>query len=128
MLTLQPSLRETIGLLFYSKLTILLVFLVWSVLSSRAFCRTACPLGAIYALFTKIKLVRLHLDKGLCNMCESCHRVCPMGVKFNESPDDAECISCLACSKICPQKAISLEIGGVPFVPAPISKKIIRVS
>jgi ferredoxin len=38
-----------------------------------------------------------------------------MGVKFNESPEDAECISCLKCmDKACKFNAISLEIAGLP--------------
>jgi len=39
-----------------------------------------------------------------------------MGVKFNESPNDPECITCLACmNKACQFDAISLEIGGIPL-------------
>ncbi len=34
-----------------------MVFIGWVVLASRPFCRTACPLGAFYALFNKVKLV-----------------------------------------------------------------------
>lgn len=113
MLLLQPGLRETVGLLFYSKLFLLVLFCVWSVVSSRAFCRTACPLGAFYALFSRVKLVQLRLDADRCTKCKACHHVCPMGVHFNETPSDTECISCLACSKACPYHAIYLEIGGV---------------
>ena len=115
MLLMQPSLREAIGLLFFSKLLILVVYCGWSVVTSRAFCRTTCPLGAFYALFSRVKLLRLRLDDERCTKCKACHHVCPMGVHFNESPDDTECISCLACSKICPFQAISLEIGGIPL-------------
>lgn len=114
MLILQPNLRDTIGWLFYNKLTIMIVFVVWSVFASRPFCRTICPLGAFYALFNKFRLVKLRLDENRCTKCKACHSVCPMGVKFNESPDDVECISCLACmNKACKFDAISLEIGGV---------------
>lgn len=115
MLLLQPSLRETIGLLFYSKVSILLLFSGWSVFSSRPFCRTTCPLGAFYALFSSVKLIKLALNHERCTNCKACHAVCPMGVHFNESPNDTECITCLACSRICPFQAIHLEIGGVPL-------------
>lgn len=113
MLILQPDLRATLGLLFFNKLFILVFILVWAVLASRPFCRTACPLGAFYALFSKIQLVKLRLNSAQCTSCAACHSVCPMGVRFNESPDDMECISCLACSKACKFNAIDLEIGGV---------------
>ena len=115
MLILQPGLRARLGLLFAGKVLILLLFTGWSVLSSRPFCRTACPLGAFYALFAKTKLVKLSLDPQRCTRCRACHDVCPMGVRFDESPDDRECISCLACSKACPSRAIHLEVGGLPM-------------
>ena len=113
MLILQPGLRESIGLLFFNKLFFLIVFIAWSVAASRPFCRTACPLGAFYGLFSKVKLVKLRLDPQRCTSCEACHAVCPMGVRFNESPDDMDCISCLACSKACSFNAINLEVGGL---------------
>lgn len=116
LLFLQPSLREIIGGLFFSKLTILIGFILWSVFSSRPFCRTTCPLGAFYGLFSRIKMVRLQLNENKCTRCGACHKVCPMGVKFNESPNDAECITCLSCSRICPENAIFLEIGGIPAI------------
>ena len=116
MLTLQPELAQTVGIIFFNKLTILTGFIIWSVLASRPFCRTTCPLGAFYALFKSLKLVKLRLVKENCTRCEACHAVCPMGVKFNESPEDAECISCLACmDKACKFDAISLEIAGLPL-------------
>jgi ferredoxin-type protein NapH len=115
LLILQPGLRESLGLLFLNKLAILIFFTGWSVIASRPFCRTTCPLGAFYALFNKVKLVKLSLDKHRCTNCEACHEVCPMGVRFNESPDDMECITCLACTKVCKVNAISLEIGGIPI-------------
>lgn len=122
MLILQPGLRSSVGLLFYNKVFFLVLFIVWAVLASRPFCRTACPLGAFYALFSKIKLVKLQLDSAKCTQCKACHSVCPMGVKFNESPDDMECISCLACSKECKFDAIHLEIGGVPITSQPVKQ------
>jgi ferredoxin-type protein NapH len=116
LLLLQPHLRSTLGLLFVGKMAVLLLFMVWSVLSSRPFCRVMCPLGAFYGLFSRVQLVRLHLDKQRCTNCEACHAVCPMEVKFNENPHDPECISCMACmSKACQHNAISVEIGGVPI-------------
>ena len=123
MLSLQPALREQIGVLFTGKFVIMVFILVWSVLASRPFCRTVCPLGAFYALFRKVKLVRLRLDENRCTNCRACHFVCPMGVKFNESPDDGECISCMACMhKACRFAAIYVEVGGVPVGTAPSKK------
>lgn len=118
MLFLQPDLRKVLGFLFLNKLVILVVFIIWSIIASRPFCRTTCPLGAFYALFRKAKLIRLQWHEDRCTHCQACHQVCPMGVKFNESPDDGECITCLKClHQACQYEAISLEVGGVPFLP-----------
>ncbi len=115
LLIMQPDLRQDLGLLFLNKFVIMVTFLTWAVYASRPFCRTTCPLGAFYALFSRVKLIKLRLDHARCTNCEACHQVCPMGVKFNQSPDDAECITCLACmDKACEAGAIYLEIGGVP--------------
>ncbi|MFZ5764982.1 MAG: 4Fe-4S binding protein [Thermodesulfobacteriota bacterium] len=123
LLWLQPDLRATIGLLFYGKLVILVFFVIWSVLASRPFCRVGCPLGAFYGLFSRVRLVKLALDSAKCTNCQACHHVCPMGVKFNESPDDAECITCLACmDRACRFDAISLTVGGIPLRSADIRK------
>lgn len=125
LLLLQPGLRQQVGLLFLNKLIIMVCFIIWAIYASRPFCRTTCPLGAFYALFKNARLVKLRLDESRCTNCKACHQVCPMGVKFNESPDDAECITCLACmNQACKFGAISLEVGGVPvgggvIVPAP---------
>jgi len=125
MLVMQPSLRAQVGGLFLNKFVIMIFVLVWSVLASRPFCRTICPLGAFYALFRKVKLVRLRLNENNCTNCHACHPVCPMGVKFNESPDDAECITCLACMhKACRFEAIYLEVGGIPLGPAPAPRHV----
>lgn len=116
LLLMQPNLRTTVGLLFSNKLAILLLMIGLSIVASRPFCRTLCPLGAFYGLFSRFRLVKLRLDPGRCTNCKACHQVCPMGVQFNENPDDAECISCLACmNKACRFDAICLEVGGIPL-------------
>ncbi len=115
LLFMQPTLRATVGWLFFNKLMFLTIFVLWSIPTSRPFCRTTCPLGAFYALFSKVKMIKLHLNPELCTNCQACHKVCPMGVKFNESPDDTECISCMACVKACDFGAIQLEAGGMPL-------------
>lgn len=130
LLAMQANLRNSVGLLFFNKLVLLLIFLVWAILASRPFCRTVCPLGAFYALFARVRLVRLQLDRSKCTNCHACHHVCPMEVKFNENPDDPECISCLACmNQACKFDAIYLEIAGQPLAapakaPLPVARHI----
>ncbi len=114
MLLLQPDLRATLGYLFYNKLFWLIVFMVWSVYTSRPFCKTTCPLGAFYGIFNKISLVKLDLIESKCTDCGACANVCPMGIQFNKSVGSAECIMCMRCMKeACHFGAIHLTCGNI---------------
>ena len=113
MVLLQPELRSTVGWLYLNKIIILLLFTGWSIVASRPFCRTTCPLGAFYALFNRYRLIRLRFNAQNCTQCKACHHVCPMGIHFNETPDSGECISCLKCmTQACNFGAISVEVAG----------------
>mgnify|MGYP001820768196 CR=1 FL=1 len=114
MMALKPELRELIGWLFYSKVIILIGFLIWMVVSRRAFCRVACPLGAIYSLFNRYSVFQMTHDPDKCTRCESCYQDCPMGVKFYEGPNQKDCIRCLTCLQTsCKFGAIGYEIGQI---------------
>ena len=113
MLVLKPELKGLIGLLFYNKLVILIVFLGWMVVSRRPFCRVACPLGAIYSLFNKHSVFRMSHDTEKCTRCQSCYQNCPMGVKIYEGANQHDCIRCLKCmQESCKFDAISYEMDG----------------
>ena len=115
MLVLQPDLRALIGWLFFSKLTILILFLVWMVVSRRPFCRVACPLGAIYSLFNKHSIFQMAHHPDRCTHCRACFQGCPMGVKMYEGANQTDCIRCLKCKQqSCRFGAISYEIAGLP--------------
>jgi polyferredoxin len=114
MLLLQPDLRATLGYLFYNKLFWMIVFLVWSVNTSRPFCKTTCPLGAFYGVFNKLSLFRLSLIESKCTDCGACAKVCPMGIQFNKSVGSAECIMCMRCMReACEFGAIHLTCGNL---------------
>ncbi|WP_028585728.1 4Fe-4S binding protein [Desulfogranum mediterraneum] len=122
LLVLLPELRTTLGWLFYSKLTLAFCYLGWSVLASRPFCRTSCPLGAFYGLFNRFSLVQLKLDPKKCTQCGACHAVCPVEIRFNETPNSPECINCLKCMhEACSFNAISVDLAGCRLHPG--SKK-----
>ena len=116
MLILMPDLRSTVGWLYVNKIVILIGFIVWSVLASRPFCRTTCPLGAFYALFSRYQLIKLKLNEDNCTTCGACHSVCPVEIKFNETPDSCECVNCMRCmTEACHFDAISVEVAGYPM-------------
>jgi len=85
MLILQPDLKQTIGWITGIKLLILLLFVLWSIVSSRPFCRTTCPLGAFLCPFQPAPAdpVAIQCRELLHNAGRA--RVCPMGINFNEN-------------------------------------------
>ena len=86
------------GVMFYVALLILAGFLVWFVLSKRPFCKTACPMGAIFALFNRFSLIRLEASPE-CDGCNTCHDKCPMDLDVYTEVDSPECIRCLECTQ-----------------------------
>lgn len=108
-LKLLPPASTTLafGWFFWLKMGILVFFLVWMVFSSRPFCRTACPLGAMWALLAPVSLYRMRVDRTACTRCGKCEEVCTLDVNICEDPNSPECIRCLDCKKVCPEGAIS---------------------
>ncbi|MBA7618116.1 hypothetical protein ES703_25437 [subsurface metagenome] len=107
-LILQPPLRELIGWLFGLKILILIFFLVWSIVTSRPFCRFICPLGAIYSIFNKISAFQFKIDEEVCIKCEKCNQVCPMKIDVLKGSQQSQCIRCMECVKACPKDAIKI--------------------
>jgi ferredoxin-type protein NapH len=95
------------GWFFWFKIAVLVIFLAWMVVTKRPFCRTACPLGAAYALLAPVSLFRMDVDLELCTGCDKCRNVCPVDIRIYENPNSPECIRCLDCKKACPEGAIT---------------------
>lgn len=103
------DLRALIGWHYYMKMAILIFIVFLSIPIKRFFCRTFCPIGAIYSIFNRFSFLRIKVDKDKCIECESCQMVCPMHVPIYRSPNHIDCIRCLDCVKVCPTKAIKHE-------------------
>jgi ferredoxin-type protein NapH len=88
---------DMVGWLYVLKLAILAAFLVLFVVTSRPFCRTLCPLGAIYAHFNRISFMRLEVE-GQCVDCNLCVEVCPTQIRVSDDPNSPDCIRCLNCT------------------------------
>ena len=90
----------------------------------RPFCRAICPLGAIFSLFNRVSLVRLHWDEDACRDCMWCVRECPQGLDPRREVSSHACIGCLRCVG-CPFGAIKVTTalascgsGNVPDAPS----------
>ena len=106
---LNDTLRQTLGWLFNWKMLLLIICVVSSIFIYRPFCKYICPLGAFYALFQKVSLIRMKVDNNSCTDCGTCKKVCGMNVDPHLNPNSAECIRCGECMKACPMKALSFE-------------------
>lgn len=109
LVALSAEIRGQLGFLFTWKMGVLTLFLVWMVFSKRPFCRTICPLGAIFGLFNKASLFRMEVNEGKCTKCNKCQKDCPVDIKVYDSPNTPECIRCLKCLDSCKFGSVSYE-------------------
>jgi polyferredoxin len=93
------------------RLSILGLFLVWMVVSSRPLCRTFCPLGAIYAMAAPLSLASMRIEQSQCTGCGTCDSVCPMELDVRKEIGGMECIACGDCKKACPGDGIKRTFG-----------------
>ena len=68
----NSGIRAALGSLFTWKFSILLAVIVLSVVFYRPFCKWLCPLGAFYALFNRVSLFQMKVDKNKCVSCGKC--------------------------------------------------------
>lgn len=106
LLIANKTLRSAAGLRFIWKVSLLLLIMIGSIKFFRPFCKYLCPLGAAYSLLNPFALHRYKIDKDKCTNCGTCHKVCKMSIKPNETPNSLECIRCGECKSSCPREAI----------------------
>jgi len=110
LLLANDFLRQLIGSQFIFKVTIAAGIVLSAVFIYRIFCRVLCPLGAIYALFNKISILRIHCDKEKCLSCGNCSKECQILITPYEQPNSPECIRCGKCVNACGSKALSYKM------------------
>lgn len=98
--------RGAIGNMYYWKLMLLGMLIVFSIIISRPFCRAVCPLGAIYSLFNPISFYCMDVDFSKCVKCDICKKNCPVDIKIYENPNNMECVRCGKCVSKCPTNAV----------------------
>jgi polyferredoxin len=101
---------EALGFLFTAKIVIAVLILLMAVVAKRPFCRTLCPLGAVFGFFNKFSLVRLKVDATNCSGCNKCAADCPVDLNVSEHTNAPTCVRCLRCLKC---KHVSLDVGGL---------------
>jgi len=108
---MNPPLREILGWLYIQKMIVTGLIVVFSILISRFFCRTFCPLGALLGLFNSSSIFHLQLNKIKCVNCKKCSKVCPVGIDPLVNTNSPECIRCLECVNVCKFDALKFKQG-----------------
>ena len=97
---------------FSLRFIILYIFIILMILSSRPFCRTMCPLGAIYGLTTRLSLARFEFNEETCIDCGLCDKICPVNLDVRKEIGKMECIACGDCIRKCPKNCLSRNFLG----------------
>jgi uncharacterized protein with FMN-binding domain/NAD-dependent dihydropyrimidine dehydrogenase PreA subunit len=87
---------------------LLLLIIIGSLFIERFFCRYLCPLGAVYAILSKLRLFHIIKKRDHCGACRVCTNHCSMGIPLYQydKVTSGECINCFACVEHCPRKNV----------------------
>ena len=99
-------------------LYLVIALLVLGLFVDRAWCKYACPLGAIIGIFGRMSPTKVTRDEDLCISCNLCTRSCPMNIDVAKKKyvKTLDCNTCLNCVDVCPvEGALDLK-ASLPFV------------
>lgn len=102
---------------------LLVLILLASAFFERFFCRYLCPMGAIFALTSAARLIRIDKPRTNCGACKICTKNCAMGIPLNKLDEvkSGECIACMKCVDACPRKNITVQTAKIKFAPIAIA-------
>ncbi len=93
------------------------IFALDFAVSRRGWCGHLCPLGAFWALWGRIGVLKVKFDNSTCTRCGDCLKECPEPQVINFSIMSktgkialGECTNCFKCISICPENSLSLGI------------------
>lgn len=102
----------TVSMGMIIKLALLVAVLAVAVLSSRSFCKTLCPIGAMMAPMNYISFWKVKPPAKGCITCRLCDKICPAndipsarlsrGTPANRA---GECVVCHECQSACRPKS-----------------------
>jgi NosR/NirI family nitrous oxide reductase transcriptional regulator len=105
---------------------ILIIIAIGAAFIERFFCRYLCPLGAVFAILSKARILKIKKPRDKCGPCRICTNNCSMGIKLYQTDkvSSGECINCFKCIDVCPRKNTKVNILGEdvsPLLPSAIA-------
>jgi len=93
-----------------------LVILFLNRIRPRFWCRTLCPLGALFGVFSRFSMLKLEKDAGACTDCQKCTLACQGAASPGPGVawDSSECLLCFNCFAECPEDAITFRFRWFP--------------
>ncbi len=91
-------------------LILFVLIIIGSSFIERFFCRYLCPLGAVFAITSKLRIVKISKPSQKCGACRVCTTNCAMGIPLYKTEEAAsgECIQCMKCATACPRNNVTL--------------------
>lgn len=107
-----PNLSYVIANLTFG-FSLFLLIAIASAFIERFFCRYLCPLGAIFAIASKLKIARINKDRTNCGKCRICTNNCAMGIPLYKTDvvNSGECIDCMKCVTACPRRNVTVKVS-----------------
>ena len=90
-----------------------LMIIIASVFVERFFCRYLCPMGAVFAITSKLRIGKIKKPSEKCGNCRICTNNCAMGIALYKTDvvNSAECINCMKCVTVCPRHNTTYTIA-----------------
>ncbi len=95
---------------------LLVIFLFDLLVLKNGFCGHLCPVGGLYSLISRYRLLKVRLDNDKCSSCMDCKVVCPevqvLGIVGKKSGNisQGECTNCGRCIEVCEDKALRFKL------------------
>jgi len=95
---------------------LVMIFLFDLLVLKNGFCGHLCPVGGLYSLISKYRLLKVRLDNDKCTSCMDCKVVCPevqvLAIVGKESGNisQGECTNCGRCIEVCEDDALMFRM------------------